>query len=252
MIPLQYPKISVIIPSRDSSLFLADTLFSVFNQIELPHEIILVLDRTTEHAISSIYLSHPITSVLYDDGFGVYHAMNSALAHATGDYIYFMGAGDRLLSPNSILNSLSLLVHNSSYPSTPDVAVFNVVMHDDQEFPAYQINRYSILQGFMPCHQGVFFSLKLAKLLGGFNVDLKIAADYDLLLRAVIGGCTFVHYQYRLAYYMGGGISANGSVMEIFKALCFSRRRCSAYRFLFVETLAKIYRKLYSVLILSL
>jgi len=251
MISLQYPKISLIIPSRDSSRLLAETLFSVFNQILLPHEIILVLDRTTEHDISSIYLFHPFTCVLYDDGLGVYQAMNAALTHATGDYIYFMGAGDRLLSPNSIKNSLSLLVHNS-YPSLPDVAVFNVVMHDEQEFPAYQINRYSIQKGFMPCHQGVFFSLKLAKLLGGFNVDFKIAADYDLLLRAVVGGCTFVHYQYRLAYYMGGGISTDGSVREIFKALCFSRMRRSAYRFLFIETLAKIYRKLFLMKLIAL
>jgi len=241
---MQNLNVSVIIPSRNSSQLLAATLTSVLNQVPLPYEVILVLDSTTDHCIPSGFLQSSVIHIIYDDGLGVYHAMNTGLFFATGDYVYFLGAGDRFLCDTSLQSCISRL-GSYSWQSIPDIAIFNVIMHNNHIFPATRLSSKDIQAGFMPCHQGVLFKLRLAKCLGGFNLRFRIAADFDLILRAVCRGCTLQHYQYPLASYLGGGVSTNGSLHEIFMSLLYSKNSFSAFRFLFIESLAMLYRKFF-------
>ena len=47
---------------------------------------------------------------------GLYDAMNKALEHATGDYIVFLNAGDRLHSPDTLQQVFGHIDMNASLP----------------------------------------------------------------------------------------------------------------------------------------
>jgi hypothetical protein len=125
---------------------------------------------------------------LKDSGIGVYEAMNLMLSQEElEDYILFLNAGDELLSPEYLNECKSLLkVYEDTvaivsghetrlakqYPRL--VLLFLGARKVDASMDPKKIKQCSFL-----------IKTEVFKELQGFNLDYKIAADYDLIIKVL-------------------------------------------------------------------
>ncbi len=90
-------KISIIIPTYNSSDLVIRAIDSALNQTHDEIEVIVVDDASTdntEQVIDSHRNKHNLTHVRHDENKGASAARNTGLAYATGDYIAYLDADD--------------------------------------------------------------------------------------------------------------------------------------------------------------
>ncbi len=185
---LNTPFFSIIISTYNADLYLENAINSIINQEKSTYEIIIIdgasNDKTLDiikkyiHKIS-YFESHP------DDG--VYDAWNKAITHATGKWLYFLGADDYLIDSQALYRveeGINKIEGNNSR-----VVYTMVQIHDIKSNAIWISNKpWNLLKkNFFQInclhHQGVFHKKELFKLNGNFNATFKIAGDYEFLLR---------------------------------------------------------------------
>lgn len=180
------PLISFITVVRNDKRGLELTLSSIVGQDTDPHEIIIVdglsRDGSLEFAKSC---GTPGVKTIEGPDTGIYDAMNKGLRAASGDYIWFLNAGDILASNNSLATVADFLETSACewiYGAALPV--------DDQNIPSGPVlqarfTRRDLRRGTIHVnHQAMVMSKKLLKELGGFRLKFRLAAEYDLYLRA--------------------------------------------------------------------
>ena len=92
------PKISVLIPSFNSGKFLAKTLATVVKQNYQPLEVI-VMDGGSKDQTSAVVKAYGdlITVFVSERDEFQLHAMEKAIARATGDVLYWCNADDAVM-----------------------------------------------------------------------------------------------------------------------------------------------------------
>ena len=103
------PQISIIVPARNEESCLADCLQSLTTQTEVPFEIIVVDDHSTDHT-RAIALSFPTVHVveanpLLEGWTGKNNAVTTGAAQARGEWLLFTDA-DTIHIPGSLARSL--------------------------------------------------------------------------------------------------------------------------------------------------
>ena len=147
------------------------------------------------------------SSFVYIDGpdSGIYHGMNKGLSAATGEYVWFLNAGDLAL----ISDSDSFLSRICRFPKI-DLWLFGQFNLDSRKFAkrAFSPTR-AIKWGIRPLpHQAIIFSRRKLLELGGYKTNIGMIADQELILRALYTG------KYRkelgdICAFKGGGIGSN-------------------------------------------
>ena len=116
---------------------------------------------------------------------GVYPAMNEGLAEASGEYVYFLNAGDRL-HDDGVLADVRFLVERDR-PEWLYGQVSFVSATGDRVTPApfdyASEQRASFSRGRFPPHQGTVVSTRSLRAVGGFDVSYRIAADFAAFLQ---------------------------------------------------------------------
>lgn len=116
---------------------------------------------------------------------GVYPAMNIGLTEATGDYVFFLNAGDELrdgMVLETVLDSLRQLGPKWAYG---DVAFIDEGGRETlpKSFDYRAEKQALFARGRFPPHQGTFVQRQILCALGGFNTGYQVAADYAIALR---------------------------------------------------------------------
>lgn len=132
-------------------------------------------------------VTHDIVVVREPDK-GLYDAMNKALENATGDYIVFLNAGDRLHSPDTLAqvfgNMEATAGHRPAivYGETDLVdGEGRFIRHRRLQAPA-RLNWKSFRWGMLVCHQSFYVRTDLARQTP-YNPDYRFSADYDWCIR---------------------------------------------------------------------
>lgn len=161
-----------------------------------------------------------ITTLVIEPDNGIYDAMNKGLARATGDIIGFVNAGDLLMTPETIAQ-----VVDAFQCSHADAVYGDIIMVDEHDIHKVHrtwlsgtYHRANFRKGWMPPHVGTFIRKSVYDRFGHFNTDLRIGADYEILLRFLYKHeVPTVHLREVLVRFRLGGMS-NGSVKHILKA----------------------------------
>ena len=121
-----FPTVTIATVTYNAEKTLPCTLESVASQT-FPHIEHLIIDGCSKDQTMELihrYVDantgktcpHDIRVVREPDK-GLYDAMNKALEHATGDYIVFLNAGDRLHSPDTLQQVFGHIDMNASLPA---------------------------------------------------------------------------------------------------------------------------------------
>jgi glycosyltransferase involved in cell wall biosynthesis len=155
---------------------------------------------------------------------GIYDAMNKALRIATGDYVWFLNAGDALKSPSTVADVAAVCEANN----LPDVIYGETDLTDaNGRFLAprrlkapTQLNWRSFRFGMLVCHQAFIVKRSLAP---EYNVNYRFSADFDWCIRCLKNADTVVNTGLRLVNYQyEGATTANrwASLKERYNIMC--------------------------------
>ncbi|GAA4779283.1 colanic acid biosynthesis glycosyltransferase WcaE [Stakelama sediminis] len=180
------PKFSIVTIVRNNAEGFEATRRSVLDQNSCDFEWIVVDGASTDktlHLVETAFASGEAHGFSEPDR-GIYDAMNKGLKAATGDYIVFLNAGDRLLESDS----LQIVADAIDQAGQPDVAFFASKMTFGQKVidrPAKSPNY--IWHGQPGLHQATFFRREV-HLQHPFSDRYRICGDYDVLARLRASG----------------------------------------------------------------
>jgi glycosyltransferase involved in cell wall biosynthesis len=118
---------------------------------------------------------------------GIYDALNKGLARATGDAVGFLHSDDFFATPtvlervaNAFAGGADIVFGDLDYVDMDDVA--KVIRR--WRCGAYSKGR--LAKGWMPPHPTFYVRQSLIEQLGGFDLSMTLAADYDFMLRYLL------------------------------------------------------------------
>jgi glycosyltransferase len=181
-------KISIVTVAYDSAATIGYTLDSVARQShpQIEHIVVDGASRDDTLAVVRTRGAH-VARMLSEPDRGIYDAMNKGLALATGDFVGFLNADDMLASPGTV----ATIARAAAAPEVGAVCGDLVYVRADQP---EQVLRYwrtgpfspaRLRYGWMPPHPTFYVRRTLLQHLGDFDTQLRIAADYDFMLRCL-------------------------------------------------------------------
>jgi glycosyltransferase involved in cell wall biosynthesis len=180
-------KISIITVCFNSADTIEDTINSVANQKNVNVEHLLVDGASTDKTIEIIKKHASVTALLSEPDRGIYDAMNKGIALATGDVVGTLNADDFYVNEN-VLEEVAHIFMDSSVEACYADLVY-VHQQDTNKIVRYWKSEDYLLglfkSGWMPAHPTFFVRKSVYDRLGGFNLDYKIAADFELLFRFI-------------------------------------------------------------------
>ncbi len=179
-------KVSIITATFNSASTVADTIRSVQQQTyqNIEH---IIIDAVSKDNTLEIVRSMHQGIIISEKDKGIYDAMNKGIAFASGGIIGILNSDDFYADKNIIEKIVDL------FQSTNCDAVYGDLLYVDYNdlskikrkwiSGAHSIR--SFLYGWMPPHPTFFVKKEVYEKLGGFNLQLGSAADYELMLRFI-------------------------------------------------------------------
>ena len=144
---------------------------------------------------------------------GIYNAMNKGLEKATGDFVYFLNAGDEFVDRYVLSNVASLLKDTVAEVFCGKVWVTNDIKNKQviDTYPKYKIYKQNFRNLFDSsfCHQALFVSRSAYLRVGGFDERFKIFADFYTIAKIIKDAKLPVYIDVFVAYFNGSGVSSD-------------------------------------------
>lgn len=162
-------------------------------------------------------LGTPSTYVKSERDTGIYDAINRGISRATGDVIGLMHSDDFFFDD-------SVLAKIASAFSDPNVdGVYGdlqyVSAHNPDRVVRYwqagEYRRHKLNSGWMPPHPTLYLRRSVFETWGTYDVNLRIAADYDAMLRYLVTGGIRLGYIPEILVNMRAGGESNRSLDRI-------------------------------------
>lgn len=212
-------KFSIITVCRNAGKTIEETIVSVENQIYSDKEFIVIDGASTDETLAVVNKHKSSVSVFVSEpDEGIYDAMNKGVGRATGDYLIFINADDRLYDKNVLENVAQAILGNGE---SPDL-VFGGQLDADaggKVVPAKNLERldkYAMFRGFF-AHQAIFAKRELFDKIGKFDTSYKICADWDWILRAILAGAATLKVPFVISIFRCGGASGTAGQSGLLK-----------------------------------
>lgn len=197
--------ITIITVVFNCEKYLEETIQSVINQTYDNVEYIIIDGGSTDGTLEIIKkYDDKIDYWVSEKDSGIYDAMNKGIAVATGEWINFMNAGDSFYD-NSILEKFFL---QNDLKNVGILYGNHAVKNEtNSEIVEVDVKNYNWKRNIPFCHQSLFVKRELLKN-NLFDLQLKIAADYDQFLRLKSKNLEILHLPLVVSTYLDGGISS--------------------------------------------
>ena len=179
-------KISIITVSWNSQETIKDTIDSVLSQTYQNIEYIIIDGASIDGTVKIVQsYGDKITKFVSEPDKGLYDAMNKGVALATGNIIGMLNSDDLYIDKfaiEKVVKEFSEKQIDSVYADLVYVKSENL----DKTVRYYDSSKFNLLKfayGWMPAHPTFFVKKKVYEKYGVFRTDLKIAADFDMLIR---------------------------------------------------------------------
>ncbi|GAB3762850.1 glycosyltransferase family 2 protein [Spirosoma pomorum] len=220
------PTVSIITITYNAERFLERTIESVLRQTATDYEYIIVDGGSTDGTLAIVrrYESR-VTRWISEPDKGLYDAMNKGLHLATGDYVWFMNAGDEIYDEETLAALLeqiqqtkadvyysdALFINNDGSP----VGLRSVVT--PHTLPT-NLRWTDMALGMKVCHQAFVAKRSLAP---DYDIN-NLSADLDWEIRCLKKARSIQFVPFVLCKYLVGGLSVQQhrrSLTDRFKVL---------------------------------
>ena len=202
------PWLSIVTVLKDDLPGLRQTLHSFTDQNLRGVEWIIVDSSSNPSEVPQALTRFlPQPKIFWTPPAGVFPAMNLGLQNSSGQFVYFLNAGDELLP--GALDTMGEVVSTLN----PTWVVAPVRLHEMSgsitttpilDFSAESESFFS--RGQFANHQGTIVQADLLRDLGGFAETYEVAADYEIFLR-LTEICPPVQIETPVARFTEGGVS---------------------------------------------
>jgi glycosyltransferase involved in cell wall biosynthesis len=232
------PLISIIVVCRNPGPRLREALASVWGQRAADCETVVIDGASSDGTRDWLEAQRILLGTLVSepDG-GVYQAMNKGVAAARGDWVLFLGADDRLAAADVLSRAGPVL------RATRAGVVAGEAAYDDGRIYRFTGTTTAIRRNFVH-HQAAFYR-RTVLAAEGFDVGLRVMADYEMNLRLLDRGVTFESLALRVAECGRGGMSDAGDWPGYREEITVRHRHFSAWRSAFWDlgAVARCWRK---------
>ena len=219
-------KISIITITYNAEQFLEKTMLSVLHQSNHDFEYIIIDGNSRDATVSIIKKYEQKIAEGFFSGVesaqfkwisepdqGIYDAMNKGIKLATGAFVWFMNAGDKIYSTDTLQQIQELL----DIEPECDFIYGQSIMIDQEDREIGQrhkiaprmLRKNSFLNGLVVCHQSV---LVHRDIVSEYNLEYRIASDYDWVIRSIEKSVCQGYIDRYLSKFMIAGVSSQQQV----------------------------------------
>lgn len=182
-------KVSIITITYNSSATVEDTLRTVVSQDYPDLEYIIIDGKSKDKTLEIVEkYKHGIAKIVSEKDKGLYDALNKGIKHATGDIIGMLHSDDLYANDQVISKVVKKFEEDPSTEGVYADLVFvnrNDVNKVMRTWNSGEYEEDAFVRGWMPPHPTFFVKKECYEKFGGFNTELKLSADYELMLRLI-------------------------------------------------------------------
>lgn len=184
-------KISIVTATFNSAKTLRDNIKSVLSQTHQDFEHIIVDGLSSDETMQIVKECEPMYNgrlrYVSEKDTGIYNAMNKGIKMATGDAVGLLNSDD------VFGDSMALTAISDAFEESNADCVFGKLYIVDQ-IDTSKVLRISnsgsykdgaFFRGWHPAHPTFYVKTNCYRNLGYYNEELKIAADFELMLRFI-------------------------------------------------------------------
>lgn len=214
-------KVSIITVVYNGAEHIRDCIDSVLGQTYPDIEYIIIDGQSTDGTVAIIQsYGTKVACFVSEPDKGLYDAMNKGIGLATGEVIGLLNADDFYRHDRVIANMVALVERTGSDAVYGDMLY--VDRTDTQKLKRYWrsgwYSKNAFMWGWMPGHLSFFARRTLYERYGLFRLDLKSAADYELLLRFIHRHKAKLAYMNEVTIVMRAGGISNSSLKNRLRA----------------------------------
>ncbi|MEZ9872017.1 glycosyltransferase family 2 protein [Vibrio sp. 10N.261.51.C6] len=210
--------VSIITATFNSEGTIRDTLLSLESQ-SYPNIEYIIIDGASQDSTLEVVKSTStrVSKLISEPDKGIYDALNKGIQYATGDIVGFLHSDDLLAYPEAVSDLVETLKQDNSEAVYADL---EYVSKEDttkvvRKWTSGQYEQQKLRSGWMPPHPTFFMKRDLYLKYGLFNLDYKIAADYDSILRYLWVNNVTASYLPKVVTKMRVGGASNRSLANI-------------------------------------
>lgn len=253
-------KISIITVTFNCQNTISKTIESVISQTYKNLEYIVIDGNSNDNTKNIINkYKENITTFISENDNGIYDALNKGIKLAKGEFIVILHSGDIFYNKSTIEHSINEI---GNYINT-DIFFSNILFIENIEnkrilrkYSSKYFKPFMFRFGFMPAHTSVIIRKKCFEDIGYYNIEYKIASDFDLLFNFIyINKIKYKYIDMYFTYMTMGGISTSGfkSMIKINNEIIHSLKSHNVYSnkvFIYFKYIFKIWsfilKKFYS------
>lgn len=214
-------KVSIITVVYNNEKTIENSVLSVLSQSYNNIEYIIIDGGSNDNTITIIeQYSHRLGGFVSEKDEGIYDAMNKGIRLATGDIIGILNSDDLYNDTEIIANVVAAFCENRQAKLVYGDLVYVLADDTDKVVRRWTSKKYFprfFEQGNVPPHPALFVAKEVYLECGLFEVNFKLAADYDFMLRAFKKYGTSSIYLKKLMVRMRLGGATNKSLLNILK-----------------------------------
>lgn len=202
-------RFSIITITYNAEAVLERTLKSVSRQTYPEIEYIIIDGKSKDNTVALIKENEAyISDWISEPDKGLYDAMNKGLQRATGDYVWFLNAGDTLKEAD-IVEKVAQIATKEQFP---DILYGETdLVSQNGEFIAQRrlkapdhLTWKSFRMGMLVCHQSFVMKREIAPL---YDLNYRFSADFDWCIRCMRMAGNIVNTRLRLTNYLYEGLT---------------------------------------------
>lgn len=206
--------VSIITVCFNSSKTIEDTIKSIINQSYKNIEYIIVDGKSKDNTLDIVEKYRNYSDIQFkvisEKDKGLYDAMNKGIKLATGDIIGILNSDDMLID-NNVISDIVKRFEDKNTDLVYGDLVFVDEIDTDKVVRKWISKKGNFRMGWMPPHPTVYVRKEMYNKCGYFDINYKIAADYDMLYKFIQKSKSNMQYVDRILIKMRvGGTSTNG------------------------------------------
>lgn len=216
------PLVSIITITYNAEETLERTIKSITDQDYSAIEYIIIDGGSTDSTCEIIKRhSRYITTWISEPDHGLYDAMNKGLNRATGDYVWFINAGDEIYDRQTLSNIFKASPYAQVYYG--DTVMTNLhgdVIGNRRLTPPENLSWKSFRKGMLVSHQSFIAARELVQ---PYNLNYRFSADFEWCILALKKATHIRNTKQILSRFLDGGITKKNIIAglkERFKIMC--------------------------------